>query len=80
MVGIACAVRAVQTHRLLYQGGQDNDVRKWHPARATPELGYMPVLGPAPLPTPPPRVDDGMLRKRTARENTCAYVGGQSGR
>lgn len=56
-----------------------NDIeRKWAPAH--PTVGIMPLMGAsAPVPTSPPRLAEARELKRSAGNNTCAYLSGDAG-
>ena len=77
LAAIGCTVAVVEA-RGPYKWSQDKEARDWHPARATPDLAFMAVLGDAPAPTAPPKLDEGKLRKRTSTDNTCAYISGEN--
>lgn len=86
-VGIA-AVSSVLSGANALKGAlkwsRDQDEPSWSPARQT-DLAYMPLIGgvrvgvEAPAPTQAPDVDVMKLIKRTSTDNTCAYVGGDTG-
>ncbi|ROV89493.1 hypothetical protein VPNG_10158 [Cytospora leucostoma] len=57
-----------------FKWNTNNGGRRWSPAH--PTLGVMPLLGSNPVPTSPPNLAEARQNKRSATDNTCAYIGG----
>lgn len=61
-----------------FKWNTNNGERRWSPAH--PTLGVMPVLGSIPVPTSPPHLAEAKQYKRSATDNTCAYISGDPGK
>ncbi|KAM7199240.1 hypothetical protein V8F20_005842 [Naviculisporaceae sp. PSN 640] len=80
LLGYAALVGVANAKALKWSPG---DEKRWSPPQET--LGFMPALGtnnilatdpPAPAPTSPPVIPEGLLNRRGTTDNTCGYVNG----
>lgn len=76
LAAIGCSIAFVEAGSFKWNANDGE--RNWAPAY--PTLGVMPLLGLSPAPTSPPSLAEARHNKRSATDNTCAYISGDQGK
>lgn len=75
LAALSCAITTIEGG--IFKWSRDGQARGWAPAQNT--YAVMPLLGTSPVPTDPPSLAEAKQIKRTATDNTCAYLSGDPG-